>query len=117
MASTVIVAGLGIAAVGFGARFMLRTIPNLGQKMANAATNMPKLDSQQMFSSSKYYKGGFEPTMTKREAALILGVSPSVPPAKIKMAYKRLMLTNHPDRGGSPYLSSKISEAKDLLDK
>ncbi|KAF2368503.1 hypothetical protein FHG87_000755, partial [Trinorchestia longiramus] len=79
--STVIVAGLGIAAVGFGARFMLRTIPNLGQKMANAATNMPKLDSQMFM---KYYKGGFEPTVTKREAALILGVSPSGPPAKIK---------------------------------
>ncbi|XP_018026817.1 mitochondrial import inner membrane translocase subunit TIM14 [Hyalella azteca] len=116
MAGTLIVAGLGMAAVGFGARFMLRTIPNLGQKMANAATSMPRLDGE-MFASSKYYKGGFEPKMTKREASLILGVSPTAPPAKVKVAYKRLMLTNHPDRGGSPYLSSKISEAKDMLDK
>ncbi|KAA0195198.1 hypothetical protein HAZT_HAZT011025, partial [Hyalella azteca] len=82
-AGTLIVAGLGMAAVGFGARFMLRTIPNLGQKMANAATSMPRLDGE-MFASSKYYKGGFEPKMTKREASLILGVSPTAPPAKVK---------------------------------
>jgi len=27
-----------------------------------------------LFQSSKYYKGGFEPKMTKREASLILGI-------------------------------------------
>ncbi|KAK8739328.1 hypothetical protein OTU49_003581 [Cherax quadricarinatus] len=116
MASGVILAGLGLATLGFGARFVLRTIPNLGKKMADAVNGMPRLDGKAL-ANSKYYKGGFEPKMTKREASLILNVSPNANSQKVKAAYKRMMLVNHPDRGGSPYISSKLSEAKDLLDK
>ncbi|XP_064113176.1 mitochondrial import inner membrane translocase subunit TIM14-like [Macrobrachium nipponense] len=116
MASGMIIAGLGLATIGFGARFVLRTMPTLGKKMADAVGSMPKLDGKSL-ANSKYYKGGFEPKMTKREAALILSVSPSANSQKVRAAYKKMMLVNHPDRGGSPYISAKLSEAKDILDK
>ncbi|PAV79145.1 hypothetical protein WR25_16600 isoform B [Diploscapter pachys] len=64
----------------------------------------------------KYYRGGFEPKMSRREASLILGVPPTAKPQKIKEAHKRIMIVNHPDRGGSPYLAAKINEAKDYLE-
>jgi DnaJ family protein C protein 19 len=44
-------------------------------------------------------------------------VSPNAPIKKVSEAHKRIMLLNHPDRGGSPYLAAKINEAKDFLDK
>jgi DnaJ family protein C protein 19 len=64
---------------------------------------------------SKYYEGGFEDTMTKREAALILGVRESSPAQRIKDAHRKLLILNHPDTGGSTYLSGKLNEAKELL--
>jgi DnaJ family protein C protein 19 len=108
-------AGLTAAAVGFGGRYLLRQMPNASQKMAEAMKNMPKFDSESL-AGSKYYRGGFEPKMTKREASLILGVSPSASKTKVKDAHKKIMLLNHPDKGGSPYLAAKINEAKDLMD-
>jgi DnaJ homolog subfamily C member 19 len=68
------------------------------------------------FSFSKsFYDGGFEDKMTKREAALILGVRESSNPDRIKEAHRRILLLNHPDRGGSAYVAAKVNEAKDLL--
>lgn len=83
--------------------------------MAEAMKSLPKFDAESL-ANSKYYKGGFEPKMSKREASLILGVSPSASKNKIKDAHKKIMLLNHPDKGGSPYLAAKINEAKDLMD-
>ncbi|OVA09909.1 DnaJ domain [Macleaya cordata] len=63
----------------------------------------------------KFYEGGFQPTMTKREAALILGLRESATPDKVKEAHRKVMVANHPDAGGSHYLASKINEAKDVM--
>ena len=62
-----------------------------------------------------YYEGGFEEKMSKREAALILGVRESATVERIKDAHRRILLLNHPDRGGSALIAAKINEAKDLL--
>lgn len=65
-----------------------------------------------------FYKGGFGDKMTKKEALQILNVREStLTTAKLKDTHRRIMLLNHPDRGGSPYLATKINEAKHELEK
>ena len=48
-------------------------------------------------------------------AALILGVRESVDKAALKEAHRKIMLMNHPDRGGSPFIATKINEANECL--
>lgn len=54
--STIILAGCGVAAAAFAARVGIRSL----QRYKGAA------------GGSKFYKGGFEPKMNRREAVLIL---------------------------------------------
>jgi hypothetical protein len=67
--------------------------------------------------AKNFYEGGFEDKMTKREAALILGVRESANQERIKDAHRRIMQINHPDKGGSAYVTAKVNEAKDMLIK
>ncbi|XP_078034622.1 mitochondrial import inner membrane translocase subunit TIM14 [Augochlora pura] len=113
MASSLVAAGIGLAVVGFTGRYVLKRMPAWSQRMSEAAKS---LDAQKL-TNSKYYKGGFENKMTRREAGLILGVSPTANKVKVKEHFKKVMSVNHPDRGGSPYIAAKINEAKDLLEK
>ncbi|XP_047335295.1 mitochondrial import inner membrane translocase subunit TIM14-1-like [Impatiens glandulifera] len=98
--ATPIMAGFAVAAAAYAGRLSI-------QAWQAFKTRPPKL--------RKFYEGGFQSTMTKREAALILGVRESVALDKVKEAHRRVMVANHPDAGGSHYLASKINEAKDML--
>lgn len=62
--SSLIVAGLGLAAAALTARFVLRNVQQLRRTVEHA-------QKSQLLST--YYRGGFEKAMTRREAGLILG--------------------------------------------
>lgn len=104
MASAVVI-GVGVTLAALTGRAALRAYAKSGIGMATVST-----------SNSKYIRGGFEPTMSTREAIQILGLKDNANNDAIKKAHRGIMLANHPDRGGSPYLASKVNEAKELLD-
>ncbi|OMO73489.1 hypothetical protein COLO4_27073 [Corchorus olitorius] len=97
-----IIAGLAVAAAAYAGRYSIQAWQAFKARPPTARLR-------------RFYEGGFQPVMTRREAALILGVRESVAIEKVKEAHRRVMVANHPDAGGSHYLASKINEAKDVM--
>ncbi|KAL6949861.1 hypothetical protein ACO0QE_000525 [Hanseniaspora vineae] len=65
-----------------------------------------------------YFMGGFDGKMNNKEALEILSLKEEeLTKKKLKEVHRKIMLANHPDKGGSPYLATKINEAKDFLVK
>lgn len=54
-------------------------------------------------------------SMSRAEALQILDLAEGASPEQIREAHRRLMLANHPDRGGSTFLAAQINRAKDVL--
>lgn len=98
--------GAGAVASALSARWFLRTWVGM-KRTADITGGSP---------FTYYYRGGFEQKMTRREAALILGIREFARPEQIRDAHRKIMVANHPDRGGSPYLAMKVNEAKVLLE-
>lgn len=98
--TTPIVAGMGVAAVAMTGRAAILAF----EAWKKAPPRM-----------RKFYDGGFEPEMTRREAAMILGVRESAAKDKVMAAHRKVMIANHPDAGGSDYIATKINEAKAKL--
>lgn len=86
---------------------------NYGIQAWTAYQARPK--SERAMFAKNFYDGPFEDTMTRREAALILGVRERATEERIRAAHKRLLVINHPDTGGSTLIATKLNEAKDIL--
>ncbi|KAG8863152.1 mitochondrial import inner membrane translocase subunit TIM14 [Tulasnella sp. 330] len=100
--ATPIIVGVGAIAAALAGRHILKNGLRIGASAAQ----------------EQWAKGGFRAKMDRREAIAVLGLKdgPTMK-TQIKDAHRQIMIANHPDRGGSPYLASKINEAKDLLEK
>lgn len=79
MASTVVAVGLTIDAAGFAGCYVLQAMKHVEPQVKQVFQSLPK----SAFSSGKY-RTGFEPTTTKQNAALILGVIPIAKEGKIR---------------------------------
>ncbi|CAH2355260.1 mitochondrial DnaJ homolog 2 [[Candida] railenensis] len=77
--------------------------------------------AQHMFLLQNYPKSGFDDEMTEREALLILGIEGDdilrFDRKMLKDRYRKLVVVNHPDKHGSQYISQKINQAKNVLEK
>ena len=60
---------------------------------------------------------GFPQEMSKSEALKILNLKPLQMNQidTIREVHRKLLLANHPDKGGSTFIASKINEAKEVL--
>jgi len=102
MSLTPLLAGLAIGAAALGARSAL-----LRMQAARLAPKPPRA----------WIQGGFKATMDRAEAARILGIRPTAARKEIEVAHRKVMVANHPDTGGSPYIATKVNEAKQVLMK
>ena len=105
MSRYALLVGMGLLFASATGKLLIRTI---------RATKMSSADGYNS-PLAKSYMGGFGSPMTRKEAALVLGVKQTASEQEVMTAYKKLMLINHPDNGGSTYVSSKLNEARDIL--
>eukprot|EP00658_Telonema_sp_P-2_P010916 TRINITY_DN14155_c0_g1_i5.p1 TRINITY_DN14155_c0_g1~~TRINITY_DN14155_c0_g1_i5.p1 ORF type:complete len:139 (-),score=37.31 TRINITY_DN14155_c0_g1_i5:409-825(-) len=121
--------GAGVAAAAMGARMIIQGSQMVSSGAASkAAADGAKAGASAMggangvFSKFKTFipgmgadTGGFADPMTRREAFHILGLREGSNRNKVREQHKKLMILNHPDAGGSPFIASKVNEAKDYI--
>lgn len=131
-----IILGIGVTVLAFGTRSffaawaryskltpeMIASLNNI--RLIRERTDQDKEhphESIHKIISQRYPRTGFREYMTEQEALMILGIEGDevvkMDKELLKNRYRKLMVVNHPDKNGSQYLSQKINQAKDLLEK
>jgi len=92
-------------------QFLRKSLPNVIRALQDLADNIEGIKRQK----SKWVNTNNN--MSSDEARQILGVKPNANKDEITSAFKKLMLVNHPDKGGSQYIAAKIIQPKQILMK
>ncbi len=90
-------------------QFMRKTLPNVIDVLQNISDKIEGKHTIKKTHSTNH--------MSSEEARQILGVKPNASKEEILSAFKKLMLLNHPDKGGTAYIAAKIIQAKQTLIK
>ena len=64
---------------------------------------------------NKQYSQSRKNSMTRKEALDILGLNENATKKEINDSYQKLMKKNHPDLGGSDWITKKLNEAREIL--
>ena len=78
-------------------------------RWGNVIGFLAKIFFKNKYSSQKQY------SMTRKEALDILGLKEDATKKEILDNYQKLMKKNHPDLGGSDWITKKLNEAKEIL--
>jgi hypothetical protein len=104
-----------LAALSVVLAFVLRFLPALLRYAPQLQRLWVMLRQRGYFSEKTSQFTRHSGVMTIDEAYKILGLSRAATDKEIIEAHRKLILKNHPDRGGSGYLAAQINLAKDIL--
>jgi len=88
------------------------------KSLSTPQLDLPKAERSAMDiveASPTEYAARIPEKLDRRTARLVLGSSMSDSQRQLEQRYRHLLALNHPDRGGSLYLSSLISDAMNVL--
>jgi DnaJ-class molecular chaperone len=91
-------------------QFLRRSLPNLINALQEISDKIEGAKRQR----TRWGSGNIN-KMSVEEARQVLGVRQNATREEINSSFKKLMLINHPDKGGSQYIAAKIIEAKQTL--
>jgi len=110
---------LGLLGLILGAALTLRGMGIAGVPLATAALGLLAVALRGGPRAGSGTGGGAprpgSATMSRKEAASILGVSESASEEEIRTAHRELMKKVHPDVGGNDALAAKVQQARDTL--